>query len=206
MSKAARSLVLLACTVVLVSGCRRERCWDYGDGWSDVEIGIGVTDFIYAPVGTEVQPGWDDEGRHYDIALRGYGLSTSNLDVLLEAFVGETRVASSRTQNVEGRCIRWDLVEVYNLRLDVDPQRLPRMEPLPDSELRSPDVDRPATPLFDTGIFNPEPAPEPWDSGLNRWDSGVDVYAGPADLRIEATITSPNNGVSTGQTTWFVSR
>lgn len=204
---------------MVASGCNRNRCYSYGD-WVDVEVGIGVSEYIQVTPGTEVVPGDDADGRHYDVALRGYGLGTGPVLVDLEAFVGEQRVAENRI-GATARCVRWDLVELYNLRLDLDPADLPPMEPLPQDLLREPPPSTPPPPR-DTGWF---PVPEPidsgwrwdsgrrwdsgdrWDSGWRRWDSGQLRYDGHADLRVVATVHR-DDGLepAVGETTWYLPR
>lgn len=175
------------------------RYWDSGYyreyyyGPTTLEIGLGVREFIevtpYDPVVPEYAP---DGSRNLRLALRTWGMKRTGLEVALQAFVGEERVAANSYVGVRMQCQKYGTLEATNLRLDLDPALLPPPQPiLPEPE--------------------PEPFPEPiediwFDSAV---DTGiyVDNRVDRSDVRITATLSEPNGGLSvTGETRWYLPR
>ncbi|MEZ4320035.1 MAG: hypothetical protein R3F61_21170 [Myxococcota bacterium] len=172
---------LLPAVIALASAGCSSRCDT--NPWSSLEVGIGTRDFIYVPYDGEV---WPDsplgaEAPYYNVALRGWGLDRSGLDVHLEAWVGETRYAASDHEGVALRCRGRGRQEVGGLRLPLDPRDLP------------PPVEREVPVVIDTGWLYR-------DSGI--WYEPEST----GDVRIVATVTERSGRVTSTESYWHVYR
>lgn len=175
--------------LVLGSAACSSRCPAAHD-YPEVQVGIGVRDFISVPVGLQVSPDTNSDEPFFYVALRGWGLEQSGLTVELQAFVGGERFARNEFEDVEMRC-RSGLREVAGLQLFLDPSDLPRP---------------PSAPPVDTGSYRVDTGFLGVDTGYSRVDTGYFASDWRADVRIEATVSGPSGRVASGQTLWFVYR
>lgn len=186
MSFSRTSLLLLV--GVLVSGCGN-RCenWWWGGGYA--EIGIGTKAFIDVPPGAQVSPEQADPP-YFNLAIRTSGMSHEDLDIRIEAWVGDDRFAGQTFEDVDMQCRRWGQHDVGGLKFFLDPALLPpQTGPVVNP---SPPNDEPI--FVDTG----------WDSG---WDSGRYYEPPPrGDVRLTAELTDDFGNIAYGETVWFIYR
>lgn len=207
---------------LLLLGCHRQNCdtssnrwydpW-YDEVWTQLEIGVGTTSFIEVPYDRHVYPELepDADGPYINVALQAYDIVyLEDNEVTLEAWVGSTRYAADRYENVDFKCTgsRWyGRAETAGLRMHLDPSTLPAYSPPPPvvREPDEPDVsDEPdITDVFDSGTWR-EPRV---DSGYVWWDSGTYVEQRQGDVRVVATLSHAEvQQEVVYETTWLVYR
>lgn len=186
-------MILWRSTAVLVlilgSAACSSRCpdaWDY----PELQVGVGVKDFISVPVGLQVSPDTNSGEPFFYVALRGWGLEHSGLTVELQAFVGEERFAQNMYEDVKMRC-RHGRHEVAGLKLFLDPSDLPPP---------------PSAPPVDTGNYRVDTGFFEVDTGYFTVDTGYFGSDWRADVRVEATVADPSGRTVRGETLWFVYR